>query len=425
MDIEQFLAAFPPQAEQLLLVLFLSFLVGLEREWRPGAATAPVFAGVRTFPLLGLTGYGLALVSGTSPWPVAAGVVAVGGLMAVSFHGKLAAAHGSGRGSGFTSEISALLVFVLGLLVAHDLFWISAAVAIAAVLLLELKGALERLSRRVPHGEILTFAQFLVLTVVILPAVPDQDFTRFHLNPFKTWAVVVAVATISYGSYVLQKLLRGRGGLLLAAVLGGAYSSTVATVSLAKRAATGGRPRLFAGAILVASGVMYLRLAILVSLFNGDLMVRLAPTFVALGVAGLGAGFLWSRIGADGSGPVEPVESRNPLELSAAFLFAAVFLAMVVVTHVALSWLGKGGVYALATLMGVSDVDPFILSVTQSAGHATPLRVAAGAIAVAAASNNVIKGLYARGFACNEAGTQALGLLVGLAVLGLAPLAIR
>ncbi len=117
----------------------------------------------------------------------------------------------------------------------------------ASLLLLELKVVLEELAGRIPAEEILTFAKFLLLSAVILPILPNREFGPFHINPFKTWLVVVAVSAISYGSYVLQKVTKGRGGILLAAVLGGAYSSTVTTVVLARRAAREEHPHLFSG----------------------------------------------------------------------------------------------------------------------------------------------------------------------------------
>ncbi|PYU98746.1 MAG: MgtC/SapB transporter, partial [Acidobacteria bacterium] len=114
-------------------------------------------------------------------------------------------------------------------------------------------------------------------------------------NPFKTWLVVVAVSTISYGSYVLQRLTKKSGGIILAAILGGAYSSTVATVVLARRASQQNRPHLFSGGMLMASGMMYLRLAALLGLFNRSLMVTLAPAFLLLAGLASGVGWLWSR----------------------------------------------------------------------------------------------------------------------------------
>ncbi len=123
---------------------------------------------------------------------------------------------------------------------------------------------------------------------MILPALPNQEFGQFHINPFKTWLVVVAISTISYASYVLQKMTKGQGGIVLAALLGGAYSSTVTTVVMAKRAKQEQHPHLFAGGILIACGVMYLRLAALLALFNQQLMAVLLVPFLALAGAALG-----------------------------------------------------------------------------------------------------------------------------------------
>ena len=130
---------------------------------------------------------------------------------------------------------------------------------------------------------------------MILPVLPNQEFGQFHINPFKTWLVVVAISTISYASYVLQKVTKAQGGVVLAALLGGAYSSTVTTVVFARRAAREQRPHLFAGSILIASGVMYLRLAALLALFNRQLMALLAVPFLVLAALGVSFGWLWSR----------------------------------------------------------------------------------------------------------------------------------
>jgi uncharacterized membrane protein (DUF4010 family) len=295
--------------------------------------------------------------------------------------------------------------------------------SVASLLLLDLKGALEKLAVRVAPSEILTFAKFLLLTGVILPVLPNQEFTRFHINPFKTWLVVAAVSTISYGSYVLQKLTKERGGVVLAALLGGAYSSTVTTVVMARRAAREQHPHLFAGGILIASGVMYLRLIALLALFNRHLMSLLALPFLALAILAVGIGWLWSRReDASVQAVQRQFEPKNPLELLAAFLFAALFLAMLVGTQLAVTYLGRAGVNTLAAIMGVTDVDPFIMGMTQAAGALTPLKAAAAAVLIAAASNNFVKGIYAYSLADRKTGVQSLALLAALAALGLVPL---
>jgi uncharacterized membrane protein (DUF4010 family) len=409
----------PPEAVQILLVLFLSFLVGLEREEHKAAVGHYAFGGVRTFPLIGLIGYSMAYLSGTQLVPVTLGFVVIAGFLLLSYWHKLSAS----AAAGVTSEMSGLATYLVGALVYYGHFWLATALSVASLLLLELKVVLEELAVRVPAEEILTFAKFLLLSAVILPILPNREFGAFHINPFKTWLVVVAVSAISYGSYVLQKVTKGRGGILLASLLGGAYSSTVTTVVLARRAAREGRPHLFSGGILIASGVMYVRLIALLGLFNRELMVILMPLFLTLAGLAIAVGFVWARRADKSEAKVtREFEPKNPLELRAAFLFAFLFLAMITATQLAVAYLGRTGINTLAAIMGVTDVDPFILGITQTAGASTPSKLGAEAILIAAASNNFVKGIYAYAFADRKTGMQSVCLLVALGALGLVPL---
>jgi uncharacterized membrane protein (DUF4010 family) len=409
----------PPEALKIVLVLFLSFLIGLEREEHKVAVGSYSFGGVRTFPLIGLIGYSIALISGAQLLPLMVGFLVIAAFLLLSYWHKLCSA----AAAGVTSEMSGLTTFLVGALVFYGHFWIATTLSVASLLLLDLKEVLEKLAVRIAPHEILTFAKFLLLTGVILPVLPNQEFGRFHINPFKTWLVVVAVSTISYGSYVLQKLTKEHGGVVLAALLGGAYSSTVTTVVMARRAARERHPHLFAGGILMASGVMYLRLVALLALFNRQLMSLLALPFLLLAGLAVGVGWLWTRRADSGAQAIQrEFEPKNPLELLAAFLFAALFLAMLVATQLAVTYLGRAGVNTLAAIMGVTDVDPFIMGITQAAGTLAPLKVAAAAVLIAAASNNLVKGIYAYGLADRKTGMQSLALLTVLATLGLAPL---
>ncbi len=408
----------PQEGFKLLLVLFLSFLVGLEREEHVAGDAHKSFGGVRTFPLIGLMGYAMALLAGSQLWPVALGFIAISGFLMLSYWHKLV----TSKLAGVTSEMSALTTYLIGALVSHEQFWIATTLAVACMILLELKTALEGLAKRIAPEDIFTFTKFLLLTAVVLPIVPNQEFTPFQINPFKTWLVVVAVSSISYGSYVVQKLTRTRRDLLLAAILGGAYSSTLTTIVLAKRAPRDAQAYLVSGATLMASGMMYLRLAALLALFNRELMARLAPSFVALAAVGIGVGWLWTRRdGTSPGGQNGDHEPANPLELRAALGFALLFVAMLIATHLALAYLGKSGVYTLAAIMGVTDVDPFILSMAQ-APSSTASGLAAAAILIAAASNNLVKGAYAYTLSPRRTGVKSLLLLLGLAAAGVVPL---
>jgi len=415
---KELLPMVPPDALNLALVLALAFFVGLEREEHKQREATYAFGGIRTFPLIGLVGYALALLSGPLLIPWAVGFAVVGGFMGLSYYHKLAEGP-----AGLTTEVSALATYVLGGLVQREYYWIATTIAVLSVLLLELKKGLEGLTKHFASNEIITVAKFLVLLVVILPIVPDRELTRFHINPFKTWLVVVAVSGVSFASYVLQRLLRERGGVILSAILGGAYSSTVTTVVLARRAKQDSRPNLFAGSILAASGVMYVRLVLLLAFFNRPLAAELAPAFAGLGLLGGVTGWLFSRR-SDGAQPAagERGAPKNPLELAAAFLFAFIFVIILVATNLAREYLGRAGLYSLAAIMGVTDVDPFILGLAQGGETTTPVRIAAAAIVIAAASNNVIKALYAYNFADRQTGRRSLVMLLALAALGLLPL---
>lgn len=415
----EFLRWLPPEGVKILLVLFLSFLTGLEREERRTGNEQYSFGGIRTYPLIGLVAYGISLLSGGQVLAVIAGFAVVASFLLLAYRHKLET---SGL-PGVTTEMSALVTYVAAALVWRGEFWIATTLTVASMLLLELKAALEGLSKKIPPQEVLTFTKFLLLTAVILPVLPDRGFGPFAINPAKTWLVVVAVSTVSYGSYVIQHLTKGQGGVLLAGLLGGVYSSTITTRVLAHRAGREKRPHLFSGVTLVASGMMYLRLAALVSLFNHGLITLLGVPFLALAGIALAAGWLWSRIpDAIESDVQREYEPKNPLEMESALGFAVLFVVMLIATHLVVEYLGKAGTYSLAALMGVSDVDPFILGMTDAAGKSAPLNIAACSILIAAASNNVVKGIYAWCWADRPTGKLSLILLWALALAGLAPI---
>jgi len=416
--VNEFLRWLPPEGIKILLVLFLCFLTGLEREEHKAEDEHYAFGGVRTFPLIGLIGYAVALLSGGQLLPVIIGFAVVGGFLMLSYRHKLVSSS-----AGVTSEMSGLATYLIGALVYREMYWIATTLSVASIFLLELKEGLESLAKRIVPGEILTFTKFLLLTAVILPVLPNQDFGPFKINPFKTWLVVVAVSAISYGSYVINRLTAGRGGIILSAILGGTYSSTMTTVVMARRARNEGRPHLFAGGTLIACGMMYLRLAVLLAIFNRDLLHSLGWPFAILGAMAAATGWLWSRRPDENTQEVKrEYQSKNPLEIRAASFFALLYVGMLIITDLAVVYLGTAGVYSLAAVLGVADVDPFILGMTQAAGRTTSLGVAAVAIAIAAASNNAAKGVYAYSLSDRRTGVQSLGLLLGLSALGLAPL---
>jgi len=407
----------PPSLVGFVLTLALSLLIGFERE-ESRAQDADFFGGVRTFPLIALTSYLLVVAFPGSYVPCAVGLLVVGTLLAVSHWASI-----TNESAGLTTEIAALVTYAIGASAACGLYWVSIAAGVLTVLLLQEKRLLEGLAARIPAQETSTLARFLLLTGVILPVVPNHEFTAFGINPFKLWLVVVAVNGVSYASYLLQQLWGKSRGLLLSGLLGGVYSSTVTTVALARRSKQVGAFGVrYAGAIVVATGAMYIRLWVLVYLFAPTLAGRLTLLFLPLGVCAVAVGLVLGRrksVSHDGDNQPHTAPKTNPLEMTSAFTFAVLFLVILVVTQVVGSRFGGAGVLVMAAVMGAADVDPFILGLTQTAGSGLALETAALAVVIAAAANNIMKGVYAMIFGAREAGRWALLLLVGLAVVSL------
>ncbi len=416
---KEVLAILPPEIIGFALALGLALLIGFEREELRTERGGAFFGGVRTFPLIALSGFLLQAAFPSSPLPVAVGLAVLGVLLAVSHWASI-----EEERMGITTEMAAVVTYAFGVAAAQGLYWLTVASGVLTVLLLQEKQRLERLAIDVPRKEIATLVRFLLLVGVILPVIPNHTFTRFQINPFTIWLVVVAVSGLSYLGYLLQLWLGGRGSALLVGLLGGAYSSTATTVVLARKSKAGSLgPRAAAGGTVAATGVMYIRLWILLVLFAPELAAALAGPFWITAAACLAVGMLLTRTARQLSETTQDEAADgtvNPLEITSAFTFAALFLALLVITRLVAERFGGAGLLVLAVVTGAADVDPFILGLTQYAGHGLATGAAALAVLVAAASNNVMKAVYARLFGDRSAGLMGSAGLVAAAALSVA-----
>jgi uncharacterized membrane protein (DUF4010 family) len=410
---------------QVALTLALSFLLGAEREeHRDGNPTHYMFGGIRTFPLIGLSGYILARISNDQLLPFSAGLVVLGGLLWLSYQKKLTLS----SDAGLTSEVSALFTFLIGAIVFRGSFWLATALTVVALILLELKSGLEKLAKRVPAEEIYTLTRFLLLCAVILPIVPNEEFGDFHLNPHKIWLIVVAISGLSYLAYGASKLFGQRRGVIASAIFGGLYSSTMATVVLTRSAQSdseNSEPRLYAGSFLIASSLMYFRVIAFLALFSHELTGKVFRPFLALGSLGVvvGGALIWMAPQGKISASQTDATKRNPLELKTAAIFVVFFIVMTVLTQFAHEYLGKMGVFILAFLSGLYDVNPFIMSLTSPATQVS-IEVAAAAVVIATASNNITKAFYIF-YQCPKKIGKNAGLILGIySVLGFIALAL-
>jgi uncharacterized membrane protein (DUF4010 family) len=415
-----------PSPASIALLLGLSFFLGLAFEdffarstRRPG--------GIRTFPMLALAGGVLYLLDPSHFVPFTGGLLVLGAWLIVYYRAHVGAADEEGEPNvGIVVPILNIQAYVLGAVALALPPWIAVTMTVVAVLLLTGREQLHALARRIEIKEIITVGQFLVLTGIVLPLLPNQPVTTLTpITPRQVWLALVVVCTFSYVSYLAQRYWAAAAGGLWMAALGGLYSSTAATVVLARQAKAEPALRRQAQAgITLATAIMYLRILAIVAIFNLGLARVLILPLCALSLAG----FIFCavqyhrRAGAEkqSAQTIHLAASANPLELGAAAIFALLFVAVSVITVLVKSQLGISGIYALAAIVGISDIDPFVLNLAQGGVAGVENAALAAAILIAASSNNILKAAYAAGFAGGKATAASAAALVALAVAGFA-----
>lgn len=402
-------------AERVALLLGLSLFFGFafeelyadELPRRPG--------GVRTFPLLALAGGALYLLEPRYGAAFIAGLLIVGSWIYAYVGREINDEVNTVEGA-FIVPVCNMLAYVLGAVALTQPLWFCVAVAVAAVLLLGARRTLHDWAQRVPGSEVVTAGQFLILVGVVLPLLAGRPaIPHTTITPFGVWLAVIAVSTISYASYLLQRYVFPKGGTLLTSVLGGLYSSTATTVVLARRAHDEGMTAEIDAGIVAATAMMYLRILIVCSIFNLALGRELAIPLLALTAIGAVISALFFRRATPSS---HPTALPNPLQLSTAFLFALAFVAVSMLATFAEQHYGRSGIFALAGIVGITDIDPFVLSLAQGDVGGIGTATAASAILIATSSNNVLKALYSVIFSGRRAGAVPALLLGLLALLG-------
>ena len=403
-----------------LLLLGLGFFFGLafEESNAQGPQVRP--GGVRSFPLLALSGALLYRLDTAHLLPLTAGLVILGVWLSLYYWRHIAETDPEGQPNvGLMTAICNVLAYLLGPIAFAEPPWVAIGVTVVAVLLLTARERLHGFARRLELAEIVTAGKFLILTGLVLPFLPSTPVTTLtNITPHQVWLAVLAVCTVSYASYLLQRYVAPHEGGLWTAVLGGLYSSTATTVVLARRARA--VPTLVPQAqtgIVLANAIMYLRLLVIVAMFDRPLALTLMPALLALSALGLVLAGLWHWVSERASGGAAAEAPKNPLELSAAFVFAALF----VVVSVAAAWVrgqfGEAGIYGLAAIVGVTDINPFVISIASGGAGPLPSASAGAAILIATSSNNILQATYAAAFAGRRAAVPPAGAL-GLLALG-------
>ena len=408
----------PDLALRFAVALALGMLIGLERERSKSEEGG---AGVRTFALVALTG-AIAGYLGTTlglGWLALSIFFAVAALIIVQY--VVTALRSD---TGITTEISALLAFLLGLLCAHGQLQLAAWVAVAMALLLALKGWLHQLASRINASDVEATLKFGIVTLIILPLVPDHNYGLPPLdviNPYKIWLMVVLISALNFASYLLIKIVGAEHGIGIAGLLGGLVSSTAVTLGFSQRSR---QPDEDASAlalgIVLAWTVMFFRVVIMTSIISWELGQRLVIAVGPLCITSLGSCYwLWRRHQQTERGEVKA--GSNPFELDEAIKFGMLFGVVVLIAKAAQVYFGDAGLYLAAGIAGLTDVDAITLAMADLAKTAaSSAGAAARAIVVAVMANTLTKSGMAIGLGSAELRRITLPIAGLLLVVGTA-----
>lgn len=379
--------------QRLGLAAALGLLVGLQREH---ARTN--LAGIRTFPLVTLLGGLCALLGMTyGGWLIAAGLLA---MVAVLVTGNLMQRQEKKGephdGAGITTEVAALMMFVVGAYLIQGAMEVAVVVTGALAVLLHLKPQMHAFVTRIEAKDLKAVMQFVLISLVILPLLPNQNYGPYGvLNPRNIWWMVVLIVGVQLAGYVLYRLVGQATGTLLGGVVGGLVSSTATTVAYARQAH--GSPQaapLAATVIMLASTVALVRVMVVAALVAPMAVMAiglpLGVMLIVLVVLSLVQFVLVGRA------PVQLPEAENPAELKPALIFGGLYALVTIAIAAAQDWFGNSGLYVVAVISGLTDMDAVTLSSTRMLAQGQLVAdIAWRVILIAALANLVFKGASA------------------------------
>lgn len=401
--------------QSLGVALGIGLLIGLERGWHERSAEdGRRVAGVRTFGLIGLTG-GLmgVLAAHFGSWVLVAGLLGLSAILVASYW----AASLRDNAVGITTEIASLLTFILGVTAVAGYTYTAVVSAVVITILLGMKAILHRGLLKLSEEELFATFKLLLIALVILPVLPNGDFGPWGaLNPFVIGWMILLLAGLSFIGYFAIRILGSQRGLILTSVFGGIVSSTALTLVFSRLARSGsGVTAVLAIGIVIASVTLLPRVVIEVGIVNPALASELIPVLGGMLLVGFGGAMLWWRYGIrlqNKDMDVEPV-LKNPLELTAALRFGLLLVSIMVFARAIQHVAGDAGIYALAAISGLADVDALSLSLAKMAADAQMApSVATEAIVLAILVNTMVKTALAY-----VIGGKALGLRVASVLL--------
>lgn len=390
------------------ITLAIGLLIGLERGWHMrDKGEGMRIAGLRTYGLIALLGglWGI-LAQQAGILLLGFAFLALTSVLLIAYSKSLS----KFEDYSITSMVASLITFTLGTLTVFGHSMLTSATAVVITLLLGFKPLLHSWMNKLEQHELEATLKFLLISVVMLPILPDQSFDPWGvLNPYLIWWLVVLIAGISYLGYFAIRIVGNRHGPVLIGIFGGLVSSSALTLNLSRlsKAHPDMQNALTAG-ILTACATMFVRTLLLTSILNPALFQILIPSLSLMGIfTYLMAYVLWKN--AQEFQANEEVRLENPFQLAIAIKFGAFLVIILLLSKLLKTYFGDMGSYFIAAVSGIADVDPITLSMSQLSKQGFGLTVAARAIFIAVAVNSAVKSIVAL-----VIGNRALGLKVGV-----------
>ncbi len=364
---QTFLNSIPKELINFLLVSVFSLLIGLSiRKLHQMDDEKHIFGTDRTFAFIGILGYILYVIEPVNHYLFAGGGLALVFLLGINYYFKLA----TFQRFGLTTIMIALITYCLAPVIITQPMWLSLIIVVSILILAELKDTFMVFTDKLDKEEFITLAKFLIIIGIILPIIPNERLIpEISLTPYRIWLAVVVISSISYFSYLLRRFVFHDSGIIISGILGGLYSSTATNIILARKSKSSNDKDLnkYSAAIIFATAMMYLRILIIIIIFNMSLFVRTLPFFIIMIIltSGIGIFMLYYKKQHDNTDNIEIINDKNPLEFKVAIIFTLLFIAFSFITYYTIKEFGTSGLHVLSVLVGITDINPFLINLFQ------------------------------------------------------------
>lgn len=404
--------------KQLGIAIVLASLIGLEREQKRQKYGYSTFGGIRTFVLIGLIG---ALSYILFEYSIAFFIAITAGFLGILISSYVVISKVYNK-VGATSDIAAMIVYIIGILSAMEKFVLATIVTLITLSVLHFKASLHRWAKHLKNEEIVSAIEFIVIAFVVLPMLPNESFGPYgFFNPYIVWLMVVFISAISYASYISIKVFGAKNGIGITGFLAGFISSTALALSFSVQSKKNRfiiNPYVLA--VTIASSAMFFRVLVEVSVLNRELLPILSIPMLTMGITGIVCVlFFWIRKEKIPSQVEKKIMNlKSPFSIVPAIKFGVFFALILFLIKAGQDVMGNKGIYLTSLLSGVLDVDAITVSMANLAKNGVSKMSAITAITIAAMTNTLVKGIIFMFFGNRKVGIKIFSVVLLMTVMG-------